>query len=674
MRSVQVLLCSAALALGATGPQLPQGVDLIQRIDQTYSWLNVISLAVDGLGNMYLAGTATAIPSIITLRQGALGGVDIVVIKLDPTGQQILYGAAFGGSLEDDPSTIKVDAAGNAYLLVYPSAGFPMLHSQPGSNVNYLQAIVKLSSTGNLVYATGFPWATSIADFDVGPDGSVYFGGSAIKGEVPTASFAYLPSPAPESLTAGYIAKLNPAGQSLDTATYIPGSVSHVLLRAGGDVLYSGDTGFGELNSPLSQRLFFVSPNILPFPNGTEIGIGQDDLGNIYAAGPKALRKYSPDGQQLLYSKDFPTATFGQFAVAPSGLAYLFGAVPPNFPTRRATQPCAPNLPVNANLSRFLMVLGPDGEVRYATYMAGQLYSFPSVPTFSGTGGPYTLAQVVLAPTGPNNFWTGIIKFNPDEIPGDHTSAGCLVHGATLQITAIAPGTIMALFGDRLGPENGTSFGSQDGHVPFQTAGTSVTVDGQAAPVLYAQNAQINFITPWSMRTDGTRVPICATSGGDTSCLYASATGAQPGFFSVQTNVIAAINQDGTINSEQHPALPGSYVSVYLTGAGQIEGPVVDGGIAGSDLHSITADIITSFTFTPDPSACFFHICRDPIPIDTPVLFAGAVPTLPYGVTVVISRVPSHDSSFTPAQFTLRLRPHGQTVDSTASGNLFVAP
>jgi uncharacterized protein (TIGR03437 family) len=188
----------------------------------------------------------------------------------------------------------------------------------------------------------------------------------------------------------------------------------------------------------------------------------------------------------------------------------------------------------------------------------------------------------------------------------------------------------MTLFGDHLGPAAGESFTLQEGHVPSTLAGTSVAVDGVPAPVLYAQNNQLNFIAPWSLRTDGARVPICVTANAMSSCLYAPTLSNAAGFFSVN-NQVAAINQDGTINSPDHPAHAGSYVSLYFTGGGNLEGSTIDGGVAGFELQRIAgANITSSFSF---PSTCM-PSCH------TEVLFVGAVPTLVYGANVAIVRLP----------------------------------
>jgi uncharacterized protein (TIGR03437 family) len=51
------------------------------------------------------------------------------------------------------------------------------------------------------------------------------------------------------------------------------------------------------------------------------------------------------------------------------------------------------------------------------------------------------------------------------------------------------------------------------------------------------------------------------------------------------TNAAAAINQDGTINSESNPAKPGSFVSIWATGVGGTPG-LLDGQMVTTAQNS----------------------------------------------------------------------------------------
>src|ERR1700680_891404 len=101
MRFIWPFLAVAAFACTAAAQELPQSVDLIQRIDTLYPWLPGGALAIDAQGNIYVsASIQSPLADVITNRIGPLGPPDntyrynIVVVKLDPTAQHIIYGTA----------------------------------------------------------------------------------------------------------------------------------------------------------------------------------------------------------------------------------------------------------------------------------------------------------------------------------------------------------------------------------------------------------------------------------------------------------------------------------------------------------------------------------------------------------------------------------------------------
>ena len=441
-------MAAALFALVAAAQELPQAVDLVQRIDQLYPWLDVIGFDVDAQGNTYLAGGVQgAIPDIVNLRFGPLGGRDMVVIKLDPAGQQI-YGTAVGGTGEEFVGGIKADSGGNLYLfgttnsVDYPATSTP---DSGGGTVT-----LKLDATGNILFNTRLAWAGAILGVDVDAAGAVYIGGIPSAGQLPVTLGAYRQA---SGGSGGFIAKLNGSGGQLAAATYIGGQVSNLMLRGNGDVLFSMGQTIAALDGSLSQLEFSTTTDL-----ATDItNIGRDDSENVYAATPAGYRKYAPDGQQLLLKRDFTGASFPQFAVTPSGTVFLFGTAFPNYPTFHATQSCGPDLiqPISSappGTYGFLMVIGPDGDSQYATFMAEQIPLYLPI-SVSNDGFPYALTQAFLELDGRETRWQGIVRFDPDHLPSAHISAGCLVNAGSLLVSPVAPGAIMALFGDQIGPK-----------------------------------------------------------------------------------------------------------------------------------------------------------------------------------------------------------------------------
>lgn len=77
------------------------------------------AVAVDRDGSVYIVGNTTANDLPVTsgvLQPAYKGGGDAFVAKLDASGSTILYCTYVGGSDEDAPKGIAVDASGNAYV------------------------------------------------------------------------------------------------------------------------------------------------------------------------------------------------------------------------------------------------------------------------------------------------------------------------------------------------------------------------------------------------------------------------------------------------------------------------------------------------------------------------------------------------------------------------------
>jgi uncharacterized protein (TIGR03437 family) len=662
---MRLLVATSLFTLAATAQPLPLAVDQVQRIDKLYPWLNVLAFDVDAQNNIYLSGSSLGpVPNVVNIRYGPLGGTDIVVIKIDPAGQ-LIYGAAIGGTKDEYVSRIKADSGGSLYLAGSTnSVDYPALWSQTPFGDGAV--VLKLDPTGNMLYDTRLNWAGAILTMSLDTTGILYIGGVPKPGQLPVTPGAYRQS-AEDS--GGFIARLEREGKELESATYIEGQVRNVVSSGTGDVVFSMGKTIAALDASLSRLSFSTLTDL----DTDIVHVAIDGSSNVYVTAPDAVRKFAPDGRRLLWARDFARESLSQFTVTPWGTAVMTGRVPLDFPTHHGSQACGGNLfePVSAGATTtngFLMVIGPDGDTRYATFLAEDIPAFLPFALSAADGRPYALGQAFLVLDGRLVRWLGILRFDVNHLPAEHTQAGCLLNSATMLQSPIAPGTRMTLVGEQLGPEAGVSFALQDGHAPFDIAGASITVDGKPAPVLYAQERQINFVVPWSVRMDGARVPVCITMNTVDSCLYAATAPVAPGLFTINGQ-IAAVNPDGTINSPQHPAPSGSYVSVYMTGGGQIQGPMVDGGVAGFDLQRIVAADAAVFT----ASRCGPGACVDQT-LDAHILFDGAVPTLVYGVYVVVVDVPTFFSPFgsQSAKFTFALRATPQGAVSMVSGFLYI--
>src|SRR5579864_9466480 len=133
---------------------------------------------------------------------------------------------------------------------------------------------------------------------------------------------------------------------------------------------------------------------------------------------------------------------------------------------------------------------------------------------------------------------------------------------------------IVSLFGPSIGPK-------EPAHLQLG-GGVQVRFNGIPAPLLYVSENQIYAVVPFGIAGVPQASVELNNNGANLPPFAVSVAAAAPGIFTLDSSgagQAAVINQDGTINSNQHPAPPGSTVTVYLTGAGQMQPSVTDGSL-----------------------------------------------------------------------------------------------
>jgi uncharacterized protein (TIGR03437 family) len=172
---------------------------------------------------------------------------------------------------------------------------------------------------------------------------------------------------------------------------------------------------------------------------------------------------------------------------------------------------------------------------------------------------------------------TGLISaFSPGSAPGQTSAPWMLgIANAAGGILAgrIAPAELISIYGLHLGPAAPVSATfNAAGFLPTTLAGIQVTINGIPAPLLYVSTTQINAVAPVEL-TAGSAVEL-QTSQDATPVLdlRVMVDIAAPGVFLNPDGSAAAINQDGTLNSQANPAPAGSYVSIWATGTGYFPG------------------------------------------------------------------------------------------------------
>jgi uncharacterized protein (TIGR03437 family) len=392
-----------------------------------------------------------------------------------------------------------------------------------------------------------------------------------------------------------------------------------------------------------------LAPAIAVAANGDAVIYGTDLKGNRW------LQRVDPTGA-VVFTKAIPSQTEpatsneeapASLALDDAGNAYITsytGAY--GTPVRKSLAFCG---------SAWLGVYAPDGSVLQITYLPGAsstLFAFGTVVIGGSHVFVLDVADSTFTPTqtgpfpqypyGPQYSPASLALYNLSPNPGAQTvPLACAVSAASfLMNVPVAPGELLALYGNSLGPAQGVQpTATLETPFPTQAGGTDVTFDGTPAPLVWVQDSQVNVAVPWSVT--GPTTQICVTYNNvRTNCLTEPVQEFAPGVFTVDGLHAAALNQDGTVNSASNPAPPGSIVSIWTTGTGPISPEQPDGSLVGSPLpvnaypaavgHLYEAGIGGPAYFAPYPNA-----------------YAGPAPLLIAGTAQFNFQVGGNESSST---------------------------
>jgi uncharacterized protein (TIGR03437 family) len=186
----------------------------------------------------------------------------------------------------------------------------------------------------------------------------------------------------------------------------------------------------------------------------------------------------------------------------------------------------------------------------------------------------------------------------------DELAVTCIANAASLAVyrpgaspLAIARGELIAIFGEGIDSR------------------TTVELNRRKLDVMAAGPGQVYASVPISAELGDAVLTIAR---GDMHVSYSiQVVSVFAGIFTVDGQHAAALNEDGTANSRENPAAPGSIVSLYATGLGTLDG---GDGTTGRLEANIEAP-----GFTP-----------------MEILYAGPAPEMPAGVYQVNARMPAN--------------------------------
>ena len=206
------------------------------------------------------------------------------------------------------------------------------------------------------------------------------------------------------------------------------------------------------------------------------------------------------------------------------------------------------------------------------------------------TNNTYT-GSVSVFGAAANNF--ELVVTTPQEI---FTGAGraafvnpgqAVVNAASFVASQTPAGSVFSIFGSNLATRVG-----QATSVPLPTTllTTTVTVNGELAPLFYVDATQINAQMPEDIKPGVATVVV--KNGSSTSNLVAVTipAAATPGIVEYGNNRALVANENGSVNSPTSPAKVGDTLVVYFTGGGPVNaaGPLVTGAPAPPGLSPVS--------------------------------------------------------------------------------------
>src|ERR1039457_6587877 len=153
----------------------------------------------------------------------------------------------------------------------------------------------------------------------------------------------------------------------------------------------------------------------------------------------------------------------------------------------------------------------------------------------------------------------------------------------------ISPGEMVVIFGNGMGPSSVVGFQfDQQGRIANTLSQVQVLFDGNPAPLIYVSAKQISAMVPYGL-AGKTSTQIQVVYQGSTSDSFQKPIApSAPGLFTADSSgqgQVAMANSDSSYNAASNPAIPGSYVTFYLTGEGQTNPLGSDGNIATSTAN-----------------------------------------------------------------------------------------
>jgi hypothetical protein len=335
------------------------------------------AIALDSAGNAYIAGSTSSTdlynrPALSSVQNWHGGDSDAFVVKLDPSGRNIVYTAYIGGRGDDTAWAIAVDASGSVHIGGSTSSeNFPFAGGwQQSLQCDRDGFYVKLNPAGDQIAAASYYGGDGNDDIygiALDANGGVYFTGYTEGGLGSIRS-------ALQAFYAGqgdcFAAKLNERGTDFAYGTYLGGDAidgcNAIAVDSQGNAYVTGGTKslyFRPLGGPLQF-------------NGHQPGLARPRDGDPYRIEDAFVIKLSPTGNNLLFGTYLGGDDWEEgyrLVVGPNDTVYVAGyTLSSNFPATAGAYQRTPGSPPDGRLwDGFVTRLDNQGKLVYSTYLGG---------------------------------------------------------------------------------------------------------------------------------------------------------------------------------------------------------------------------------------------------------------------------------------------------------------
>jgi uncharacterized protein (TIGR03437 family) len=530
--------------------------------------------------------TTFALASDERMYAGGNSSIEAFVTKLDPTGN-FVYSTYIGGSVNDQATGIAVDRLGNAYVTgTTSSPDFPT--TAGATNAAATGAFVlRLNPAGDTL-----GYSVIVADQDtqpagiaLDPAGNAYITGST-NGDLPVTPGAYFSTPPAGEPTLffylygsdAFVLKLNASG-ALSYATYANEArvggmfgvlpiASAIAVDASGNAYITGSYFLLKFNASASGLVYSAPSD--PWGAGGYVGnaIVLDAQDNAYVAGRSDyghayVSKFDANGHAIFNTGNSLLAGEGTdtaqgVAVDSAGNIFVAGyTTSVGFPLRSPVQEAF------SLESGFLTELDSSANLLFSTYVGDTSFFQVSGLALDPTGKPVFCGNAYINQTfvdGAEIYYVAGVTTNPYVAKYDTSGVPAVRLDALNNLASqlpvpVSPGELVAI--------KGAGFAA-DAQLFFNdVAATMIAGSGSSAPMA---------IVPSALSGLASALAHVESGGQSSNAVLVPIAAAAPGIFTVSGTGMGqalAFNQDGTPNSQAHPAPVGSMVTFYATGVGQ---------------------------------------------------------------------------------------------------------